>query len=300
MRAKSTGEVRLMHGGAPSVDGFVLKQLPVYYALAGQNNIPHGGAIIVGTTTMDGLIVPVTRVAGPFTKFQYTYDLKSYFGSSTSQIEKLYPAGSHPQVTYAQINADLCLVCGTTYEASLWSRAKVPVYMYSFGYGVAVHGSEVPMVFGWKTPFGFGAKAPYISRTMMSYWTQLAKTANPNGGGTPKWAKWTDATSPYMYFDNHGAKQRTHFKTTQCNFWKKRQENPKFVGENFEFCLQMKMPVGGVKAMPKINGKLGGKLHGPTHACVNKMLHHCAFLTRVYHCSTDLMKMGCAKFCHQC
>ena len=36
---------------------------------------------------------------------------------------------------------------------------------------------------------------------MGDYWTNFAKTGDPNGGGAPHWAPVTKTASPYMHFD---------------------------------------------------------------------------------------------------
>jgi para-nitrobenzyl esterase len=36
---------------------------------------------------------------------------------------------------------------------------------------------------------------------MMTYWTNFAKTGNPNGAGAPEWKAFSDANPVVMYFD---------------------------------------------------------------------------------------------------
>jgi para-nitrobenzyl esterase len=76
-----------------------------------------------------------------------------------------------------------------------------PVYMYQFGYVPATqrerarygagHGSEVSYVFNTLNAHrGAGEPTPEeknLAQIMNAYWTNFAKTGNPNGDGLPVW-----------------------------------------------------------------------------------------------------------------
>jgi para-nitrobenzyl esterase len=78
----------------------------------------------------------------------------------------------------------------------------VPSYMYQFGYVPATmqnfsrygagHGSEVSFVFNtlnarWGNPGEATPQEKELANIMNSYWTNFAKTGNPNGKGLPVW-----------------------------------------------------------------------------------------------------------------
>ncbi len=78
----------------------------------------------------------------------------------------------------------------------------VPAYMYQFGYVPAAirarapygagHGSEVSFVFNtlnarWGAPAEATPDEKELARIMNSYWTNFAKTGNPNGKDLPSW-----------------------------------------------------------------------------------------------------------------
>lgn len=90
--------------------------------------------------------------------------------------------------------------------ARMTARAFVakgaPAYMYQFGYVPptmqerarygAGHGSEVSFVFNtlnarWGTSAEATPEEKELARIMNTYWTNFAKTGNPNGNGLPIW-----------------------------------------------------------------------------------------------------------------
>jgi para-nitrobenzyl esterase len=79
---------------------------------------------------------------------------------------------------------------------------RVPTYMYQFGYVPAAmrerarygagHGSEIAFVFNtlnarWGNPGEATPEEKALAKIMNTYWTNFAKTGNPNGKGLPVW-----------------------------------------------------------------------------------------------------------------
>ena len=79
---------------------------------------------------------------------------------------------------------------------------RAPAYMYQFGYVPAAmkqrapygagHGSEVSFVFNtlnarWGNPGEATPEEKELARIMNTYWTNFAKTGNPNGNGLTNW-----------------------------------------------------------------------------------------------------------------
>jgi para-nitrobenzyl esterase len=57
-----------------------------------------------------------------------------------------------------------------------------------------------------------------LSAAMESYWTNFAKTGDPNGAGLPPWPRFTPGADRYMEFGNDGrAHPRQGVRPTFCD-----------------------------------------------------------------------------------
>lgn len=84
----------------------------------------------------------------------------------------------------------------------LYEFARVPRYRPGdryFGWG-AGHGMEMPYVFGHLDlqPLAWSAEDHQLSDTMIAYWTNFAKTGNPNGPDLPEWPAFEPRTQQTM------------------------------------------------------------------------------------------------------
>lgn len=85
------------------------------------------------------------------------------------------------------------------------------------------HALELPYVFGtfrahtfsWLP---FNATDQRLGATMEIYWTNFAKTGDPNGGGLPHWSDWNTSKEPYLVFTESGnAEPRQDFSPNYCH-----------------------------------------------------------------------------------
>ena len=83
------------------------------------------------------------------------------------------------------------------------------------------HSDDIEYVFGTLDTRPGGTVRPEdrkLSEQMMSYWTNFAKTGDPNGSGLPAWPRYTPAADRYMEFGNDGhAHARQGERPTFCS-----------------------------------------------------------------------------------
>ena len=212
---------------SPSIDGSVLPEDPyVRYQKGLQNDVP----LLVGQNLQEGAIVfenralayvagvppaPATVSAAAFT----TAATKVFGVANMAQFARYYPATTDAEAKTSSITliGDLIIGAQTWAWAGLQkATGKSPVYSYLFkqvsAYNpVPIHVSEVAYVFQTLPPktvpvaVSAGAQDIALAETMASYWTNFAKTGNPNSAGLPNWPEYTGARGQVMGLSGAGA-----------------------------------------------------------------------------------------------
>ena len=189
---------------APMIDGTVLREQPVE-AFA-QGDIAHA-AYLAGSNSNEASLLAATGLN--------TATVLSRTGPSLPQLRALYAQhGIKGNAALAEeLFDDRVFAAGAQGLALYAARRQEPAYVYYFAYvpqklrsrvhGVG-HGYEIPFVFGNRGYRGrypkFAAKLQQtttaedraVRRMVQTYWTNFAKTGNPNGSSLPRWP----ATSP--------------------------------------------------------------------------------------------------------
>ncbi len=209
----------------PSIDGWFMPTLPAKIYAAGKE---HSVPVIVGNNAREqGAPAPeALRQAVTDTYGINAQKALAYYGLTTpgpGNSDPLYgPAG-------VQFTADTRYRCGAVAEAIWHTATGNTVYEYQFDHAIAgrpatQHSAEVPYVFGNLLPGGF-LGGPYveqdrsISGVMQQYWTNFAKTGDPNGAGLPKWPKFDATTRGFLEFTDSGPVAGTALRREICDLY---------------------------------------------------------------------------------
>ena len=130
----------------------------------------------------------------------------------------------------AQWATDSQFRCGSVAELVWHTRAGNSGYEFQFSRSSpgkeamgAFHGAEVVFVFG-----NFGAEPKQrdfrqddkqASDEVEKYWTNFAKTGDPNGGELPHWPKFEPSRRAYLDITDNGPKANTGLRRTTCDVY---------------------------------------------------------------------------------
>ena len=210
------------------VDGYVLPNLPPAQIAAGlQNKVP----VILGTNRDEmGAQVPAIPDENAYEQAVATFAASVGQPALAAQILTAYPAASYPspRAAYVALLTDAYFACPARANArTLATHQSQPVYRYLFTHvpdnatalqtaiGV-VHAAELPFVFGSLPSPGAGDLK--VIAQFAGYWSRLATSGDPNGGGLATWPVVAATSDVLLEIDTTPAIV-TSYRATQCDFW---------------------------------------------------------------------------------
>ncbi|ELR21527.1 cholinesterase [Acanthamoeba castellanii str. Neff] len=202
------------------------------------NRVP----LLLGTVSEEAWPFIFQASSKPLSESLYVLFNAYLFNIDMVSVLRRYPVGgvwdySDYRPLLAELGTDYIFTCLTRGVArkisSLGSFVyRASVYLYQFNHSTSFdpwgskykffcHGIELPFVFHSVKPFfNFSAGEADLSRRMVSYWTNFAKSGNPNApvAVQPSWPLYSQAADQSMELAVPPT-VKTGLRAAYCDFW---------------------------------------------------------------------------------
>jgi len=209
-----------------SVDGWVLRESPAEVFANGRSMpVP----LLIGSNAQE--------IQGPVEPAQVREAIQKAYQDLAGRALELYQlsgvgAGNTDPVYGGpgiQWSTDSRFRCPATDQALAHATAGHSTFQYEFQHPVpglqfTSHASELNFLFGtWGKSVQLAPIDKKISDQMLAYWTNFARSGDPNGEGLPIWPKVTRESQAYMAFTDTGAVAKSGLRIGFCELWSRAQ-----------------------------------------------------------------------------
>ncbi|XP_040205233.1 cholinesterase [Rana temporaria] len=234
----------------PTVDGDFLNDLPTHLLQLGQ--LKKNTQILTGVNKDEGSYFLVYLLPG-FSKDHESFINRTQFHDS---VKLAFPKATelaidsilfhytnwedeknpiHNRDAMDDIVGDYNFICPLLEFTNRNSELGNKAYLYFFSHrsskmawpswmGV-MHGYEIEFVFGipMYRRLNYTKEEEILSRNIMRYWANFAKTGNPNGAQSQenRWPAFTLDEQHYLMLDTEDSKTDRKMRAKQCRFWNK-------------------------------------------------------------------------------
>lgn len=206
----------IQEGGSfyPNIDGHVLPKSPFSAFHEGEQ---HKVPLIVGSNSDEGSIIH-PLIPAPLPEYHYVEMkedvlpgyMQEEFGKDLNRLLELYPGLlKREQQEESRFLGDAMFGSKARFYAEEAAKSGPASYFYTFTRVPpsptqtvgAFHAAELPFVHGTDTPvLPLDEKDKVLSSIMIKYWTNFAKSGNPNVAGNPDWNTFNSESPEWMYF----------------------------------------------------------------------------------------------------
>lgn len=203
----------------PNIDGYVLEKSPFEVFLDGdQAKVP----LLLGSNADETTVIyplfpsPVIELKHrEITPDNIIELLRGEFGEDTDELLALYPGAENGESTVLTAMLGDGMFGAKAYFFALQAAGTQPIYLYFFTRvppspnqtAGAFHAAELSFVFNKNIPILPLSKEDLKLADMMGdYWTQFAKTGDPNLSQRPEWPAVSSEAPEYMVLDHTSGK----------------------------------------------------------------------------------------------
>ena len=206
----------LQGGFWPVFDGNILPSDQYELYQAGRfNDTP----VLIGTNSDEGALFALPGM----TKARFESQIQEGYGKQADAILKAYPHATDAEA--AQSAMDIFRESAFAWPTWAWAmlqsqKGHGKAFVYYFDHRTpqsppngATHGSEIVYVFhnlggtllGTNVKMQVRPEDVSMADLMSNFWTNFAKSADPNGKGLPAWPAFNAADQRVMFFDAHSS-----------------------------------------------------------------------------------------------